>query len=329
MSLWNGAPLAEVYRGDLLESVHIGHAVVASSNGIEGVWGDAETVIFPRSSMKMLQALPLVESGVSLSTEQMALACASHNGAPVHVSHVEAWLTDLGLDANALRCGPQPSGDKDRRAAMARAGEVPTRMHNNCSGKHTGFLMLEQRLGGGAEYVAVDHPVQRAVRDAIEEMAGMQSPGYGIDGCSAPNFALTIGALARAMARFATARPDGDARQRAAVALRDAMMRHPVLVAGEGRACTRIMAASPGAFAVKTGAEGVFVAILPERGLGIAVKAADGATRAAEAAIVALLVRFGALDARNPIAAEFADKPIRNWDGLVTGAVRPAPELLC
>lgn len=316
-------PLVEVWRGPFLESVHRGHVAICGPDGrLREGWGDPDATILPRSSCKMLQALPLVESGASLSPERLALACASHQGAPVHVRGVEAWLADLGLGDTDLRCGPQPPRDEAERGALAEEGGRPRQVHNNCSGKHAGFLQLGQRLGGGPEYVEPDHPVQRAVRAAFEEATGVPSPGWAVDGCSAPNFATTVTGLAAAMARFAAA-TEGDARGRAMVALRQAMAAHPVLVAGEGRACTALMRAMDGV-AVKTGAEGVFVAILPRLGLGVALKIADGDSRGSECAIAAILARLGALDPTHPLI----ETPTRNWRGLVTGAVRPAPGLL-
>lgn len=327
-------PFAEIWRGDFPESVHCGHAAVVDGTGaVRAAWGDPGTVILPRSSVKMIQALPLIESGAAgaagLTAEQLALACASHQGAAIHVTRIMRWLDGLGLSEDALRCGPQPSRDRELRFAMIRAGQPPGQVHNNCSGKHTGFLTLARHIGGGPEYLDIDHPVQRAVRAAFEDMTGGPSPGWAIDGCSAPNFAAPLVAVAGAMARFATARPDAaDGREAAAARLVAAMMQHPDLVAGEGRACTELMRAAPGRLAAKTGAEGVFVAILPEQGLGVAVKAADGATRAAEAAIAALLVRLGGLDPADPAVRRRIAAPIHNWRGVETGFLRAAPGLL-
>ena len=210
---------------------------------------------------------------------------------------------------------------------MIRAGGTPCRVHNNCSGKHAGFLTLSRHLGAGPDYVAIDHPVQRAVRDAFEHLTAETSPGFGIDGCSAPNFAASLHGIARAMAYFANARGD-NARSTAAQSLVHAMISRPDLVAGSGRACTELMQAAAGRAAVKTGAEGVFVAILPEKGLGIALKAADGATRAAECAIAALLVRLGVLQADHPAALRRMNSVLKNWDGLPVGRMRAAPGLL-
>lgn len=321
-------PMVEILRGDFLESVHSGHAVVCGADGeIVEAWGDPHAVVLPRSSSKMLQALPLVESGVAdargLTGEHLALACASHNGAPIHVEKVNAWLKDIGCGDDDFRCGPQESRDDTLRLEMIRAHQEPCRVHNNCSGKHAGFLTLSQHLGGGAEYCQIDHPVQQACLSAFEEVTGETSPGFGIDGCSAPNHAVTLHGMARAMAFFAAAEEGGDTRQDAAARLRNAMMTYPELVAGEGRACTELMRACGGRVALKTGAEAFFIAIIPEKKLGVALKIADGTTRGAEAAIAAVLVKLGVLDPAHPAAHKFMTPKIRNWDGLVTGAIRP------
>jgi len=322
--------MVEVWRGGMAESRHRGHAVICDATGaVVEAWGDPDAVILPRSSVKMIQALPLIESGAAdaagLGTAELALACASHEGAPTHVARVAAWLDRLGLSEADLRCGAQPTRDRAERKRMLIAGEAPSQLHNNCSGKHAGFLTLAQHLRAGPDYNDTAHPVQRAVRAAFEDATGEHSPCHAIDGCSAPNFATTMHGLARAMAFFAAARPDGGAlRNRAAGRLTQAMLAHPDLVAGEGRACTELMRAMGGTVAVKTGAEGVFVAILPGRGLGVAVKIEDGATRASEAAITGLLVRLGVLDPAHPAARRRLGDPIRNWRGIETGEIRLA-----
>lgn len=321
-------PMVELWRGGRLESCHLGHAVIwHATGGPVAVWGDAAAVIYPRSSCKMIQALPLLESGAGagLRPEQLALACASHQGAALHVAAVGRWLADLGLAEGDLRCGAHEPGDRAERDRLIRASDAPCQLHNNCSGKHAGFLMLNRHLGGGPEYVDPDHPVQRAIAQAFDEVTGEASPGYGIDGCSAPNHATTLTGLARAMAAFAGATGQGDARDRAQFALTRAMAAHPEHVAGLGRACTELMQAMGGRVTIKTGAEGVFVAIIPEQRLGIALKIADGATRAAEAAIAALLVRQGVLDPAHPAARRRLAPEQRNWRGLLTGDIRLAP----
>lgn len=326
-------PMVEIWRGSLLESQHLGHAVVCdASGGIVASWGDPGAAIYPRSSSKMIQALPLLTTGAAdrygLTPEHLALACASHNGASIHTDRVSAWLDQLGLGDAALRCGPQIPGDEAAHYGLVRGGKAPCQIHNNCSGKHSGFLTLAQYMGAGPEYIEMDHPVQQAVLSAFEEAVDEVSPCYGIDGCSAPNHACTIQGLARAMAWFAGAHRRSDHAGIAADRLVQAMMLHPELVAGEGRACTHLMRAAPGKLAVKTGAEAVFVGILPERQLGIAVKIADGSTRASECVITAILVASGVLEPAHPAVRRYLDAPIRNRRDIETGVIRAVPELM-
>ncbi len=322
--------LVEVWRGDLLECVHQGHAVVCDDAGqIVEAWGDPTALIYPRSSCKMVQALPLLESGAGahLSDEQLALACASHNGAAIHTDRVKAWLSDLGLTDDDFRCGPQMPNDKDARYGLIRAFEEPCQVHNNCSGKHAGFLTLSKHLGAGPDYELIDHPVQQACKAAFEEVTQETSPMFGIDGCSAPNHACTLHGLARATAFFASAHDRSDARSQAAVRLTRAMGAFPELVAGETRACTELMRAMDGKVAIKTGAEGVFIAIIPEKRLGVALKITDGATRASECAIAAILVRLGVLDPAHPATVARMQPPIHNRRDIVTGQIRPVAAL--
>ena len=321
-------PMAEVWRGDFLESLHSGHAVICDETGaILHAWGDPDAVILPRSSCKMVQALPLLDSGAAdaagLSSQHLALACASHQGAAIHTKRVAAWLGDLNLSESDLLCGVQAPNDTTTRHAMIRSGETANQLHHSCSGKHCGFLTTNKHLKGGPDYVAPDHPLQRAIRETFDDVTGIDSPGFGIDGCTAPNFATTVHGLARAMAYFAASSEEGaTVRERSAARLTRAMIAHPELVAGEGRACTELIRATDGKAVAKTGAEGVFVAILPERKLGVALKIVDGATRASQCAIAALLVKLGVLDANHPATNKWLNAPILNRRGTVTGYLR-------
>ena len=326
-------PMAEVWRGPLLESLHLGHAVVCDASGqIVRSWGDPDAVIYPRSSAKMIQALPLMTSGAAakygLTSEQLALACASHNGAHIHTDRVNTWLGQLGLADADFRCGPQEPADIPARNELIKTDQSPCQVHNNCSGKHAGFLTLNQHLGAGPEYVDVDHPVQQACLSAFEEVTGMDSPGYGIDGCSAPNFATSVHGLARAMGWFASAHTRSDRASEGAAQLVSAMATHPELVAGETRACTNLMRAMGGRVAIKTGAEAVFVAILPEQQLGVALKIVDGATRASECAIATILVGLGVLEVDHPETRKYMNAPLLNRRGIDCGAIRSADELV-
>jgi len=324
-------PLAEIWRGPRPESVHLGHAVICdASGGIVEAWGNPGEVVLPRSSAKMIQALPLVASGAAdaagLGPEHLALACASHSGAAIHTDRVACWIAGMGLGDDDFRCGAHMPWDKAAHDALLCSGTAPCQVHNNCSGKHAGFLTLGRHLGGGPDYIDLDHPVQRAVMEAFEQVTGETSPYHGIDGCSAPNPACSLHGMARAMAWFAAA-GEADAQARAARRLWQAMAAHPALVAGEGRACTELMRACSEPVALKTGAEAFFIAILPRRGLGVALKIADGGTRGAECAIASILVRLGVLDPGHPAARRVRNAPITNWRGIETGMIRPAAAL--
>ena len=320
--------LVEVWRGDILESVHRGRVAVCRADGtVVEAMGAVSPPMLPRSASKMLQALALVESGAAdaegLTDRHLALACASHRGQPVHTDLARSWLARLGLGDADLRCGAHAPTDKPTRAAMAAAGEPPEQVHNNCSGKHCGFLTLTRHLGAGPDYIALGHPVQTAVRAATEEMAGERADDFAIDGCSAPNFALSLTGFATALARMAA--PAGTltgARAAAADRLRDAMAAHPRLIAGDGQPATVLTAAAEGQAVIKSGAEGVYAAMLPARGLGIALKIDDGSDRGAQAAIAALLARYGVLEARHPAVQSLADAPIHNWRGIAHGHIR-------
>ena len=321
-------PMVEIWRGPFLESVHRGHAVVCDAKGeIVEVWGDPDLAVLSRSSSKMIQALPLIESGAAdaagLTPAQLSFACASHAGMPIHVAMAREWLATLGLDDDDLRCGAHYPYNREAEVELIVQGETPCQVHNNCSGKHCGFLTLSAKLGGGPEYIDPDHPVQRAILEAFERVTGETSPGFGIDGCSAPNFASTLHGMARAMAHFA-ASPDGSAEAR----LHEAMRTHPEYVAGEGRACTELMRACNGKAAIKTGAEGFFNAILPELKLGISLKISDGTTRASECAMAALLVKLGVLEPDHPATRTVMNAPVHNRRDIQTGWIRPAPALL-
>lgn len=329
--------LASRWRGDFEERVHTGRVAIVDGRSAEGSaggglvasLGDVETPFLPRSSCKILQAMPMVESGAAdaakLTPRRLALACASHQGSAAHADLAAAWLTEMGLGEADLECGPQPPDDAETREALRAMSEAPSQLHNNCSGKHTGFLCQARHLGEPtAGYIGPEHAVQRAVAAATAELAGEDLSGHAIDGCSAPNFALSPTGLARAMARIAAAETAlTGARREAAIRLREAMAAHPFEVGGEGRSCTELMRAGYGRFAIKTGAEGSFVAILPERGLGVALKIDDGDTEAAECAMTAILVALGALDAADPRVAKRLRPEDINRRGLICGGGAP------
>jgi L-asparaginase II len=324
--------LVELTRGAVVESVHRGAIAIADARGsIVFALGDAALPVYPRSALKPFQALPLLESGAAdafrVSDEEVALACASHSGEPMHTERVAAWLTRLGLGEQDLACGTHPVRYEPVAEEMIRHGEKPTRIHNNCSGKHTGFLAVARHWNiATAGYERHDHPVQQAVAKAIGELAGITHEiPWGIDGCAAPNFAIPLDAFARALAQFAAPRQLSLERAQVVRRIVAAMIEHPELVAGTGRICTSLMRAGGGRVAVKTGAEGVFAAIVPEVGLGIALKIDDGAGRAADTTIAFLLDRLGLVD--HEAVRDLIHTPMRNTRDMVTGERRPAVAL--
>jgi len=327
--------LVEVTRGGLVESRHRGSIAVVDDDGRTVLAiGDVERPVYPRSAVKALQALPLLESGAAdrfgLTGQEIALACASHAGAPVHVATASSMLAKAGRGPEALECGVHwPNGAQETRM-LAASGASPTALHNNCSGKHAGFVCTACALGVDPRgYVRPDHPVQREVRAVLEHMTGqpLDPAACGTDGCSIPTYAIAPLALARAFARLGTGRGLGAARARAARRIREAVAAHPLLVGGEGRFDTVVMARLGERLFCKIGAEGMYCAALPQQGLGVAIKIDDGAARAAEAAMGAVVRRFLALSAGDleALAAQFSPQ-IVNWNGIRTGEIRTCVE---
>jgi L-asparaginase II len=328
--------VVEVVRGDRIESAHRGAGAVVDADGrVVMSFGDADRPVYPRSAVKALQALPLVESGaanrVGLSDKEIALSCASHSGSEAHVATARSMLAKAGYDERVLECGAHwPLGEEEARA-LARSGRTPTALHNNCSGKHAGFVGLSCAIGADPKgYVASDHAVQREVTAAIEEMTGarLSEDMRGVDGCSIPTYAVPLLALARGFARLGTGQGLSQQRRQAAARIRAAISAHPMTVAGRGRFDTEVMSLLRGRVLTKSGAEGVFCAALPEVGLGVAVKAEDGAGRAAQAMIAALIRRFAGLDDEAAARlARFVSPRLSNWNGAEVGRLRPAGPL--
>ncbi len=328
--------LVEVTRGNLVESRHSGAVAVVDADGATVLaLGDVAAPVFPRSAIKAMQALVLVESGgadrYGFGEEELALACASHSGEPAHVAGVARMLRAAGLDAGALACGTHWPLHQPSAQALARAGGMPSPLHNNCSGKHTGFLCAACAMAIAPRgYEEPGHPVQRAVKAVLEDLGGATIPDAhcGIDGCSVPNWAMPLEDLARAFARFATGR--GLAPQRAAAAqrLRAACAAKPWFMAGSGRFDTELMQHFGARVFVKGGAEGVHCGALPELGYGIAVKCDDGHGRAGEVMTAAVIARLLSLDERDrDFLARFIRPVLRNWKGTVVGEIRSTDAL--
>jgi L-asparaginase II len=323
--------VVEVLRGERVESRHRGAAIVMDVDGVVVVSiGDVDRPVYPRSAIKALQALPLIESGAAdrfgFGDEELALACASHGGEPAHIEGVTRMLSRAGLDWSALECGAHWPTHQASARALARAGEMPSALHNNCSGKHAGFLCTACAIGcEPTGYIAATHPIQREVKAAIENVAGVRIDGEpAIDGCSVPTWALPLTNLARAFACLGTGQNLAPQRAQAARRLRKACAAKPWFVAGHDRFCTEVMDHFGERVFVKTGAEGVFCAALPEQGLGIAVKCDDGAGRAAETLTAALVARLIKCEERDRALLDRLMRPtICNWTGIVVGTMRP------
>ena len=297
--------LAELWRGDIVESFHRGaFAVVDSAGGVLRSGGDIDRPVYARSAVKGLQALPLVASGAAerfgLVDAELALACASHGGEPAHVRTAAGMLAKAGLDAAVLECGVHWPSNEAAARTLAADHEAPQALHNNCSGKHSGFACVGCLMAGDADaaraflrgYVEPGHPVMREISAALEAATGtrLADAPRATDGCSIPTFAIPLRALALGFARFGTGAGLADDRARAAARLRRAVAAEPFMVAGTGRLDTVLMSHFGARVFCKVGAEGVYCAALPELGLGLALKMDDGNTaRAAEVAVVALI----------------------------------------
>ncbi len=325
--------LVEVTRGGMVESRHRGAVAVVDALGkVIFSAGDVAAPVYARSSAKPLQALPLIETGAAdafgYGDIQIALSCASHNGEAEHVEQVSRMLQRIGLDGDALECGIQLPDREIAFRPLIENGIAPRRIHNNCSGKHAGFLstaihMKEDHHG----YIHDGHPTMDRVTRAMREMTGEtpEAAPCGIDGCGIPVVGFSLLGWAQGMARLAN--PEGLAPERAAAAKRivRAMTEEPFYVAGRERFCTQVMKIVRDRAAIKTGAEGVFAGAFPGLGIGVAIKIDDGASRAAECAMGAVMRRYGIIDGDNiDRLRDIIEPPVLNREKLVCGHIRPA-----
>ena len=335
--------LAEALRGGIVESFHRGAlAIVDADGGVHTALGDIDRPIFPRSAVKVLQALPLVASGAAealgLTDQELALACASHGGEPHHAATAASMLAKAGVDAQALECGAHWPYHDGAIKALAASGGQPSALHNNCSGKHAGFVCLGCRLAGGQDvgafvrgYVEPGHPVMREVTAALQAATGFdlgQAP-RGTDGCSIPTYAIPLRHLAHAFARVATGVGLSPGHAQAARRLRQAVARAPQMVAGTGRFDSRVMARLGERVFCKVGAEGVYCAAFPESGLGVALKMDDGNTaRAAEVVMAAVIEARLALEGEDAaLMRSLSQVELRNWNGILVGTLQAADAL--
>jgi L-asparaginase II len=323
--------LVEVTRGEAVESEHRGAVSVIDGDGkVVLEIGDVSRPVFPRSAVKSMQALPLIETGAAdafgFGDRELALACASHSGEPQHTALAESMLKKAGFGETALECGSHWPISHDATVGLAREGKTPNQLHNNCSGKHAGFICTCRHQDIDPRgYVNFGHPWQATLRGVMEDVTGARhgDDNWGVDGCSIPTYAVPIRDLARGFARMATGNSLGVERAKAAKRLFAACMAEPFYTAGTGRADVPLMRAAPGRIFVKTGAEGVYCAAVPEQGVGIALKCDDGAGRAAEAIVARVLARFFADDAKVVAAlGAIANAPVESRKGAPVGVVR-------
>lgn len=333
----NDPILVEVSRSALIESRHAGAVAISDAGGrLLLSLGDVGRGVFPRSAVKALQALPLIESGAAdryrLGDAEIALACASHRGEQAHVETARGMLAKAGRDEPCLECGAHWPGDEESSRRLARNGETPTQLHNNCSGKHAGFICSACHESVDPKgYVKADHPVQQRIRNVLQEVSGaaIDDRAMAVDGCSIPTCAIPLSALARAFARFGTGEGLDPTRAQAAKRIREAVATKPFMVRGTGGFDTVVMEALKERAFTKTGAEGVYCSALPELGLGVALKCADGAGRAAEvvmASIIAALLKLDETEGR--VVGAATRHTLKNWNGIEVGEIRASAELL-
>ncbi len=328
--------LVEVVRGDFVESRHRGAiAVVAPDGTVVHAIGDVTREMFLRSAIKPVQALPLRESGAAdafgFGDVEIALAGASHLGEARHVSAVGEMLRQAGADPAMFECGAQPPSSETAARDLARDRQPPQALHNNCLGKHAGMIATALHKGEAVDgYTNVTHPVQQRVLSVFESMTGydLGRAARGIDGCTVPVWAMPLGNLALAMARMADPADQPEVRQAAVTRIRDAMAAQPFYIHGSNAFGTNVIAAAGPEVLVKGGGEGVYTAILPALGFGVALKIDDGASRAAELAMIHTLHQLDALTTQQRAILTDRLHPVQtNWSGKDVGTLRPTAAL--
>ncbi len=329
--------LVNVWRGSHIESCHHGRVVVVDSDGdVLFSLGDIDAPVFPRSSVKAIQALLLIESGAAdtfkLNSQEIALACASHSGDVSHVAVANSMLSKAGLDMHHLECGAHWPMDNKVAGRLAASGGKPSSLHNNCSGKHAGFLCVccaDNRHTQG--YVGADHIIQRQIREIMSDITGAPHThkNMAIDGCSIPTYAVPLRNLALGFARFSSAQGLSLDRARAAQRILAAIAAAPDMIAGQGRFDTEVMKILGAGVMLKLGAEGVYCGTIPEFGIGIALKCDDGAIRAAEVMMATVLQRLLNNELVRSEAFKAHVNPIlKNWNGIEVARLTPSTILL-
>lgn len=329
----NSYPPIEVHvtRGNLTESVHFVDAFVADSDGQKvASFGLGETAVtYPRSSIKMLQALCFVESGAfhafALTDRHLALACASHNGEAPHTNLILNWLQAVGLQEDDMVCGPHFPYDEKTSRELIRKGEGPCRRHNNCSGKHSGFLTTMKHLDWNPQhYNSYDHPLQKKLRQILTELSGDQLDlaAWGIDGCGIPTYAMSLSGLARGLRNILPDQHLPAERREAFRLIREAVLSQPYFIGGSGDFCSELMQISQGQVVIKSGAEGVCAGALLHQGLSFGLKVRDGNARAVRVAAAALLKGFKGMTEHEFLQLSSHTQPaVKSWDGLTVGKI--------
>jgi L-asparaginase II len=280
-----GEVLAKVTRSDLVESLHLGHLIVLNADGSTYLSkGSPELPIYPRSAIKSLQAAAMLKAGLKVEENELAIICASHSGSQTHIDLVTKMLTLRGISIDQLKNAvDKPLGDKEK---ITWGDKAPSQLAQNCSGKHAGMLITCQQKGWDINtYLDLNHPLQVAIKNEIEELSGEKVSVVSVDGCGAPLFAISLIGLAKAISNLVKSK---EAPYQQIVS---ACMKYPELVAGEGRLTTRMMQAVPGLF-MKEGAEGVQVCALPD-GRVIAIKIIDGSWRPVAPIIMGIFNGWG------------------------------------
>lgn len=332
--------LVDVLRNGEVESVHTGavHVVDDAGQVLLSV-GDVDKLIFPRSAIKIMQALPMVEAGaaaaLNLNDKQLSLTCSSHNGEVAHADTALSILRGFGLDVSDLQCGTHVPMYRPAADELIRHGQSACALHNNCSGKHSGMLAFAKYAGFETQdYINIEHPVQLAVAKTMSELTefDMANTPWGFDGCSLPTWAAPLTAWAKAFAKISRGKGVGETRHKALATLRNAVMAEPFYVAGSGRYCTKLMQQLSTPIFVKTGAEGVFCVSLPEHGIGISLKCDDGtlkddsnSSRGSEMMLSATLKKLGVLRSEDDeVIDRFTNTILKNSNGYEVAQVKPA-----
>lgn len=328
--------LVEQTRGNFVENRHRGAFVVADAKGnVIAAAGDISRPVFPRSAIKSMQALAMVTSGAwrqfDITDEEIALTCASHGGEDFHVAGVRSFLGHLGLGPEQLECGAHMPTNARAREALREAGLPPSPLHNNCSGKHSGMLSVARALGVDPQgYVTRDHPVQVAVRRAVETVLGAEltTDRCGTDGCSIPTWAAPLSTFAGGFARMATGEGLPADLAQASQRVFDAATRHPHLVASTDTLDTLVMEAFGGRVMQKGGADGVQCGAVRDRGWGYALKCDDGNMQASQVMVAELLRAIAAPDAMQmAVLDRFARQALRNVRKLEVGEMHATAEM--